>query len=196
MRYMNMLNQRLRTVKLGWISLIFMLVCPLFLTGCRSWKGNVPNSELVKPNMNLELPVNPTTLLRYKIAWLPSVGIVAASLAIAAIFLGATRLGIAVLVASLFGVWMAVTVSHYAVFLAIAGLVSAVALAVATILKVKKTNTGLVKGIQSLKGEFRGMKPHINRVVGVEQDRDVVREVKRIKKQIAVKAAKIKEKLR
>jgi len=38
------------------------------------------------------------------------------------------------------------------------------------------------------------MEPHVNRVVGEVQDSDVAREVKRIKRQIAVKAAKIKEK--
>ncbi len=62
-------------------------------------------------------------------------------------------------------------------------------------MKVKKSNVSLVQGIQKIKQEFKGMEPHVNRVVGEVQDNDVAREVKRIKRQIAVKAAKIKEKL-
>ena len=187
-------TKRPKTVKLGLILLICTVLSGFLMTGCASWKKNVPNLGSDKPNMNLQLPVNNTTLLRYKIAWLPSAGIVAASLAIGAMLLGARRLGMAVLGTSIAGIFFSVTLSTYANWIALAGLVSAVILLVAMILKVKKSNVSLVKGIQNIKSEFKEMKPHVNRVVTEVQDSDVIREVKRIKRQLAVKAAYLKEK--
>lgn len=184
----------MKIVRLGWILSMCMLLCLSFSTGCASWNGNVPNLESGKPNMNLQTTVNATTLLRYKIAWLPSVGIVAASLAVVAIFLGATKVGVAVLGASLFGVWMSVTLSAYAHILALAGLVAAIALAVAMVVKMRKTNVSLVKGIQSIKSKGLLGKDRVNEIVSAMQDSDITREVKRIKRQIAVKAAYLKEK--
>lgn len=73
---------------------------------------------------------------------------------------------------------------------------AAVLVVCAMILKVRKTNVALVKGVQAIKDNGYGYKNRINEIVTEVQDSDVTREVKRIKRQLAVKAAYVKEKLK
>lgn len=147
------------------------------MSGCQAWK--IPSG--VSSNGSPDIP-SVITQVKYRMALLPTLGVVAASLSVLCIGLGATKLGIAALGASVFGTWMSLTLASFSNVFAIVGLVGASILALAMVIKVRKTNTSLVSGVQALKNLFP--KEKVNEVVSQYQDSDVAKEVKRIKRKL------------
>jgi len=161
----------------AWLKiLLIVMLVGIFLvstSGCQTWKtGSGRSGDDLKPPKIVKQ-------IQYKMALLPTLGVVAASASVLCIFLGATKIGLAALAASIFGTWMSLTIASFGNVFAIAGMVAAIVLAGAMVYKVKKANIQMVSGIQAIKTIMP--KEKVNELVSQYQDTDVSKEVARVK---------------
>ena len=114
-----------------------------------------------------------------KVAILPALGCVAASICVAVIFLGATKIGLAGLAASVFGTVMSLTVASFSNVFAITGLVGVIVLGLVIVRRTQKANVQMVTGIQALKEVVPA--ETVRDVVSAVQTPDVMGVIKNVK---------------